>query len=140
MGRWKNRAARSGRLAVLASAAVVMTGCDRLDALDPPTRVQLSCASTSTVADASAGTPMILVLDTGSRDIKWVNGAGTPTGSLTVADQAYTVRFGSDRPAAEWRAEINRFAGMMTRRMGPDGPRQTRETFRCTREAEGPRL
>lgn len=130
-----------GRFGALATAAVVLTGCDRLDALDPPTRVQLSCASTSTstTGGASAGAPMILVLDTGSRDARWVNGAGTPTGSLSVADDAYTIRFGPDGPA-QWRAEINRFDGLMTRRTGPDGSRQTRETFRCTREAEGPRL
>lgn len=139
MGIRTDRIATYGRFAVRAGAAVVMSGCDRLDALDPPTRVQLSCALTSTSTSASAGTPIILVLDTGSRDVDWVNGAGTPEGSLTVADETYTVRFGPDGPA-EWRAEINRFDGMMTRRTGPDGPRQTRETFRCTREAEGPRL
>lgn len=141
MGIRADRVATYGRSAFLASAAIVLAGCDRFDALDPPTRIQLNCVSTSmsTSSSASAVTPMILVLDTGSRDVEWVNGAGTPTGSLAVADEAYTVRFGPDGPAG-WRAEINRFDGRMTRRAGPDGPRQAQETFRCTREAEGPRL
>lgn len=112
-----------------------LTACQREPALDPPAKVQVVCAPTTT----PSATPMLFVLDTGDRSVRWANGPGAPTGALTIEDHQYVLRFGRDEPAS-WRATLNRYDGTMLRELGKPGPTQTQQRLTCRRDAEGPKL
>lgn len=117
-------------IAILASG--LTAGCDGTADLDPPTRFQITCAPAT---GAAADEVRVLVLDTGDRSVRWVNGPGAPSGYLSREDHQYLLRVGDG--ASAWRAVLNRFDGSMVVEAGRPA---TRRRLACVRETEGPKL
>lgn len=127
-----------GRIGVGMMLAGVVGACDHKPDFDPPAKIQVTCTSTLPSAPPTAE-PIVLILDTGDRRVRWANGPGAPTGALTVDDHQYVVAF-SGGGAKAWRATLNRFDGTMVRETGNPGAAGARERLACKREAEGPKL
>lgn len=121
-------------------ALALTSACEREPDLDPPAKTQVVCtpAATTSPSASSVGAPIVLVLDTGDRSVRWVNGPGAPVGALTVEDHQYILRFGQGPTG--WRATLNRFDGAMVREVGKASPSQTSQRFACKRETEGPKF
>ncbi|MGN7839257.1 hypothetical protein [Stenotrophomonas sp. 22385] len=93
---------------------LLVAGCARSE-LDftPPHRTQMACAH-----EGDSQRPMILIVDTGSSEVIWANGEGTPRGSLHVTKYSYALEFRSRSGALVSSARINRFDGRMEREVG----------------------
>lgn len=129
-----------GRIGAGMMLVGLVSACDRESDFDPPARIQVTCSATSTSTSTPPSTePIVLILDTGDRRVRWANGPDAPTGVLTVGDHQYAVAFTGDG-AKSWRATLNRFDGTMVRETGKPGAAGTRERLACKREPEGPKL
>lgn len=134
--------------APLVLIAALTTGCDRWEPdLDAPARTQMICMATGPSSPASTP-PLIFVLDTGDDRVRWVNGPGTPVGSLAVEDHQYRFTFKAGGVVVS-QASVNRFDGVMDRETGAApflrsngsaGPGNLRQRFSCKPQAQGPKL